>query len=1034
MFNFTPLAGAQTASCASQSLLELDGGVKVLIDVGWDESFSVDKLRNLEQHVPTLSLVLLTHATVAHLAAFAHCCKHFPLFTRIPIYATTPVIQLGRTLLQDLYSSSPLAATIISGTSQSHGSVAYPSSGTGEHESHILLEKPTNDEIASYFARIHPLKYSQPHEPLPSPFSPPLNGLTITAYNAGHTLGGTIWHIQHGLESIVYAVDWNQARENILAGAAWLGGAGAGGAEVIEQLRKPTALICSSRGAERVALAGGRTKRDEMLMDLIKSSILRGGTVLIPTDSSARVLELAYLLEHEWRKEAADQNSVLYGAGLYLCTKNIGATMRYTRSMLEWMDDSIIREFEAVAGVAEKIENNLKRRKKLEAEDRPIVPAGPFDFEWCRLVEKRSQVNAVLKERMLVDSKPVGRVILASDASLEWGFSRDVLRDIAKDDRNLIILTERQGKMTNDMGYNGVARQLWEWYEERRDGVTVERGETNIALDLVNVDNRTLQIHNVERVALEGAELESYNQWAVTQREVQVALNPGVESLDAAGQDVADADSDSSSSEEEDDTSDRQGRALNISTALGQAARKKVGLSDEDLGINILLRKKGVHDYDVRGKKGREKMFPLVIRRKRQDEFGELIRPEDYLRAEERDEVDGTDTSLRSGGYNTADNLGKKRKWEGPSRKHISSDPSSQRQQLRRNSRSMSRDIPDSLLNDTGFVHDVLGGPAEEEEALEEDIGPSKAVFVKEELLINLRLAFIDFAGLHDKRSLAMLMPLIQPRKLILISGLEEDTLALAVDCRRILGAGGEREADVYTPKVGEVTNASVDTNAWSVKLTHSLVKQLKWQKLANLGISTVSGLLLPAPLAIEEKKEDELEGSPGKKLKVITDGGKDENKSKDENMDKEISEVKEELKEGAEASKVLGTLSTIPAAQPQPTKASEPILDVIPVNAASVARTSARPLHVGDLRLAELRKLMLSLNYTAEFRGEGTLLIDGCVAIRKSGIGRVEIEAVARPPNKKGGSEVGIAGAPRNTFFEVRQMIYQKLAVVAGA
>jgi cleavage and polyadenylation specificity factor subunit 2 len=49
MFQFTPLLGAQSASLASQSLLELDGGVKVLIDVGWDENFDVAKLKELER-------------------------------------------------------------------------------------------------------------------------------------------------------------------------------------------------------------------------------------------------------------------------------------------------------------------------------------------------------------------------------------------------------------------------------------------------------------------------------------------------------------------------------------------------------------------------------------------------------------------------------------------------------------------------------------------------------------------------------------------------------------------------------------------------------------------------------------------------------------------------------------------------------------------------------------------------------------------------------------------------------------------------
>ncbi len=88
-----------------------------------------------------------------------------------------------------------------------------------------------------------------------------------------------------------------------------------------------------------------------------------------------------------------------------------------------------------------------------------------------------------------------------------------------------------------------------------------------------------------------------------------------------------------------------------------------MGLSDEDLGINILLRRKGVHDYDVRGKKGREKMFPLVIQRRRGDEFGDMIRPEEYLRAEERDEAEGQDMRP-SDKYNTQDTLGKKRRWD----------------------------------------------------------------------------------------------------------------------------------------------------------------------------------------------------------------------------------------------------------------------------------------------------------------------------------------------------------------------------------
>lgn len=50
MFTFTPLLGAQSSgSRASQSVLELDGGIKILVDVGWDEDFDTRALAELEK-------------------------------------------------------------------------------------------------------------------------------------------------------------------------------------------------------------------------------------------------------------------------------------------------------------------------------------------------------------------------------------------------------------------------------------------------------------------------------------------------------------------------------------------------------------------------------------------------------------------------------------------------------------------------------------------------------------------------------------------------------------------------------------------------------------------------------------------------------------------------------------------------------------------------------------------------------------------------------------------------------------------------
>jgi hypothetical protein len=63
MFTFQPLQGVQTGSTASQSILELDGGVKVLVDVGWEESFDPRQLVKLEKYgrivLPGFDLTLI---------------------------------------------------------------------------------------------------------------------------------------------------------------------------------------------------------------------------------------------------------------------------------------------------------------------------------------------------------------------------------------------------------------------------------------------------------------------------------------------------------------------------------------------------------------------------------------------------------------------------------------------------------------------------------------------------------------------------------------------------------------------------------------------------------------------------------------------------------------------------------------------------------------------------------------------------------------------------------------------------------------
>lgn len=697
------------------------------------------------------------------------------------------------------------------------------------------------------------------------------------------------------------------------------------------------------------------------MVEMIKTCVTKGGTVLIPVDSSARVLELAYVLEHAWRKDARGENT-LKATKLYLAGRNMSSTMRYARSMLEWMDDNIVQEFEAFAE-GQRRANGAGERKE----------GGPFDFRYLRLLEKKAQITKLLSQRL---SPGDGRVILASDMSLEWGFSKDALKGIASDPNNLVILTDRP--TLADRNAPSVARTLWDWWRERNSGMAVEQSSNGDTIETVSAGGQTLEIREAFRQALEGDELSVYQQWLATQRQLQATQQTGAAGSLEGPADVVDDASSDSSSDSEDEDGQQQGKALTVSATMGQASRKNVILKDEDLGINILIKRKGVFDFDSRGKKGRERCFPIAVRRKRNDDFGELIRPEDYLRAEEKDEenADGANVAAED------DKLGKKRKW------HEVKGTAGSANKRSHTNRGGGDEGDGVGLDDGSFVPDDLDNVEDTEPA--EPSGPSKLMYKTEAIQAHFRIGFVDFSGIHDRRSLDMLIPLIQPRKLILVGGTHEETMTLAEDCRAALSLDSDKAVDVFTPGVGAWVDASVDTNAWVVKLADPLVKKIKWQNVRGLKIVTVSGQLLAT--------------RPGQ-ADASAPGG-------DDNQDSSNKRQK------TESTAVALTSSALSLSQ-----GVLPVLDVMPSNLVSAARTAAQPLHVGDLRLADLRRAMQACGHGAEFRGEGILVIDGSVSVRKSAEGRIEVESVGIP----------VVGR-RNTLYEVKKAIYDSVAVVAGA
>lgn len=299
---------------------------------------------------------------------------------------------------------------------------------------------------------------------------------------------------------------------------------------------------------------------------------------------------------------------------------------------------------------------------------------------------------------------------------------------------------------------------------------------------------------------------------------------------------------------------------------------------------------------------------------------------------------------------------------------------------------------------------DSLGESEDEPEELE--AGPSKITFKSQSIEANLRIAYVDFAGLHDQRSLSNLIPLIQPKKLILVSGNASETKFLADDSRQKLNIepvddSGKSVDFVFTPSNGQTIDASVDTNAWTVKLSEALVRRLHWQNVKGRSVVTLMGHLAAATL---DEGSTDPSSSSRKKQKLVAD-------------------------EKEEESKLDGVAAAAAAAASENSPELAPTLDILPTNLVAATRSVAQPLHVGDLRLADLRKLLQSTGHTAEFRGEGTLLIDGLVAVRKSGTGKVEVEGGGL--NLPG--ELRIRYHLEGSFYAVRRQIYDGLAVIAG-
>lgn len=86
-------------------------------------------------------------------------------------------------------------------------------------------------------------------------------------------------------------------------------------------------------------------------------------------------------------------------------------------------------------------------------------------------------------------------------------------------------------------------------------------------------------------------------------------------------------------------------------------------------------------------------------------------------------------------------------------------------------------------------------------------------------------------------------------------------------------------DVDIFLPHINEVVDASVDTNAWTVKLSRQLLRSLRWQQPKGLEIASVRGQL-DLEIVLEDNATDQVMSKKKAKLAIEEPTSTSETKS----------------------------------------------------------------------------------------------------------------------------------------------------------
>jgi cleavage and polyadenylation specificity factor subunit 2 len=393
MLRVTPVYGSRfdadgSAEPPTCTLVEY-GGVRVLWNVGWwGESSSSSSTETSFPSLPDHDCLIVSDSTLNSLGGLPLYLEHHykAKNLHIPLYATFPTVKMGHMTLYDHHASISLDG----------GKPPY-----------------TLEQMDDAMAKLHTIKFSQTMTIWGQDQEQP--SLSITAYRAGHVVGGAFFVLQRLQDETIVVLTpptYNIAKETHLDSAT-----------LLKHGAAPDVLVTYPGGpAFRYAnplynkkgimkFAQTRSTAIKTLLEMVLSVLRRDGHVLLPVDASGRVLELVLLLSQHWDRQRLGQAYNLVWLG-----PMVQNTLDYSRSQLEWMANQLGTQFE---------DGNQGKGQH------------PFSLRNVHLCANIQQFDAVIRQN---NNNPT--CVLASGLSLDHGPARDLLLRWADNADHAIIFTD----------------------------------------------------------------------------------------------------------------------------------------------------------------------------------------------------------------------------------------------------------------------------------------------------------------------------------------------------------------------------------------------------------------------------------------------------------------------------------------------------------------------------------------------------------------------------------------------------------------